>query len=44
MNVPQRIPSLGDNGLILWDSHVINTYLVNKYVKYQPLYPEDLIN
>lgn len=42
MNPQQTVPTLQDNEHVIWDSHVISTYLVNKYSKYDYLYPKDL--
>lgn len=37
------VPTLDDNGQVIWDSHAIVTYLVGKYGKVNdPLYPTDL--
>lgn len=36
------MPTLDDNGFILWDSHAICAYLVDKYAKDDKLYPKDL--
>lgn len=36
------MPTLDDNGIVIWDSHAINIYLVTKYGKDSFLYPEDL--
>lgn len=37
------MPTLDDNGFILWDSHAINTYLLTKYGgNNNDLYPSDL--
>ncbi|XP_049765500.1 glutathione S-transferase D7-like isoform X3 [Schistocerca cancellata] len=41
MNPEHIIPSLDDNGLIIWHSHAIATYLVSKYGKDDSLYPKD---
>lgn len=42
MNPEHTIPTIDDNGFILWDSHVICAYLVDKYAKDDKLYPKDL--
>lgn len=40
---PQRtVPTLEDDGNIIWDSHAIVAYLVGKYAKDDALYPKDL--
>lgn len=36
------MPTLDDNGVILWDSHSICAYLSDKYGKDDSLYPKDL--
>lgn len=36
------MPTLDDNGFIIWDSHAICAYLVDKYAKDDNLYPKDL--
>lgn len=33
---------MDDNGLIVWDSHAICTYLIDKYGKNDHLYPKDI--
>ncbi|KAF5270021.1 hypothetical protein FQR65_LT05820 [Abscondita terminalis] len=42
MNPLHSIPTMDDNGTIIYDSHVINTYIVDKYGKNDMLYPKDL--
>lgn len=42
MNPQHTVPTLDDNGLIIWDSHSICTYLIDKYGKNDQLYPKDL--
>lgn len=41
INPQHTVPTLDDNGQIIWDSHVICTYLVTKYGKDDALYPKD---
>lgn len=36
------MPTLVDNGFVIWDSHAICAYLVDKYAKDDALYPKDL--
>lgn len=43
INPQHTIPTLDDNGSIIWDSHAISTYLVEKYAKNDKLYPKDLV-
>lgn len=33
---------MNDNGIVLWDSHAISTYLIGKYASNDTLYPADL--
>lgn len=42
MNPQHTIPTLVDNGFVIWDSHAIMSYIVSKYGKDKSLYPEDL--
>ncbi|CAH1367302.1 glutathione S-transferase 1-like [Tenebrio molitor] len=42
LNPQHTIPTLDDNGTVIWDSHAINAYLVDKYGKDDELYPKDL--
>lgn len=37
------MPVLDDNGAIIWDSHAICTYLIDKYAPNNKLYPKDLV-
>ncbi|GLV41226.1 Glutathione S transferase D2 [Carabus blaptoides fortunei] len=44
MNPEHTIPTLNDNGLIIWESRPITTYLIDTYAKnpeIQALYPKD---
>lgn len=37
------MPVLDDNGDIIWDSHAICTYIIEKYASNDKLYPKDLV-
>lgn len=41
MNPQHTIPTMDDDGFIIWDSHAIMGYLVGKYGKSNSLYPEN---
>lgn len=43
LNPEHTVPTLDDNGNIIWDSHAINTYLIDKYAADDSLYPKDLV-
>lgn len=43
MNPEHTVPTLVDNGIVIWDSHTICAYLVDKYAKDDSLYPKDLV-
>ncbi|XP_033153308.1 glutathione S-transferase 1-like [Drosophila mauritiana] len=42
INPLHTVPTLGDDGFYINDSHAINAYLVSKYGKDDTLYPKDL--
>ncbi|KAK4877098.1 hypothetical protein RN001_009604 [Aquatica leii] len=42
INPTHTIPTLDDDGTIVWDSNAINIYLVSKYGKDDSLYPNDI--
>nr|UUV68086.1 glutathione S-transferase [Dendroctonus rhizophagus] len=39
LNPTHTVPTLNDNGFIVWDSHAIVQYLVDKYGRTDELYP-----
>jgi len=41
LNPQHTVPTLDDNGKVIWDSHAIIVYLVEKYGKDDSLYPKD---
>ncbi|KAF2889239.1 hypothetical protein ILUMI_16934, partial [Ignelater luminosus] len=42
INPQHTVPVLVDDGKVICDSHVISTYLIDKYGKDDSLYPKDL--
>lgn len=42
MNPQHTLPTLDDDGKIIWESCAISAYLVDKYAKDDSLYPKDL--
>ncbi|KAG4071639.1 hypothetical protein HA402_011793 [Bradysia odoriphaga] len=43
INPHHTVPTLIDDGEVIWDSHAIMPYLVSKYAKSDSLYPKDLL-
>nr|APX61028.1 putative glutathione S-transferase epsilon class member 1 [Leptinotarsa decemlineata] len=41
LNPQHTVPTLVDDGVVVWDSHAIMIYLAEKYGKENPLYPSD---
>ncbi|XP_018564052.1 glutathione S-transferase 1-like [Anoplophora glabripennis] len=42
LNPLHTIPTIQDGDFVIWDSHAINSYLVDKYGKDDSFYPKDL--
>ncbi|KAJ8924955.1 hypothetical protein NQ315_001120 [Exocentrus adspersus] len=42
LNPLHTVPTIQDGNFAIWDSHAINSYLVDEYGKDDSLYPKDL--
>lgn len=43
LNPQHTIPTINDDGIVIYDSHAICSYLVDKYGENDSLYPKDLV-
>jgi len=43
LNPQHTVPTIDDNGVIIYDSHAICGYLVDKYAQDDSLYPKDIV-
>ncbi|KAL3275750.1 hypothetical protein HHI36_020496 [Cryptolaemus montrouzieri] len=43
MNPCHTVPVLDDDGVVIWDSHAILIYLMDKYAKNDSMYPRDSV-